>query len=372
MAIADRIAEELRTVAPDVHSDHLPLVGRSRSNFMHDVGPQKAMPSGGLLAMGNVRNIARDLRGGLLGLTFAQRRFLAGARGVYDRTIAVGDVFALLMALVARAPATYVGTAKSIRVAPYGPMERRVLRRAGQLFVRDEATAVDLRTHGLDATAPGNVIVDLFATHDDLRANDAVAGFDPAIAIFPGSREAAYGDARHLAGIIRRVARTLPHAGAVLSVAPQLDAERFIRECASDWTVVKRDDAPLLFELRDGNRTIVRAWRGSLGPILTRVTLVVGQAGTANEAAAAAGVPVVAIERGSDRKNAWYRRRQSGLLGDALTVLSGDMEEAAAGISLLLEDSSQRARMAETGRTMMGAPGGASAIARAIAGSLKR
>ena len=48
---------------------------------MHEVGPRRAMPSGGLIAMGNVRNIARDLRSGLLALTLAQRAFLARARG---------------------------------------------------------------------------------------------------------------------------------------------------------------------------------------------------------------------------------------------------------------------------------------------------
>ena len=50
-----------------------------------------------------------------------------------------------------------------------------------------------------------------------------------------------------------------------------------------------------------------------------------GQAGTANEAAAAAGVPVVAFERDRDRKTAWYRMRQHGLLGEALAVLPGDL-----------------------------------------------
>jgi len=96
IAIADRIAEEVHAVAPSLEIEHLALVGRSRSQFMRDVGPQDVMPSGGLIAMGNVRNIVRDMRGGLVGLTLAQRRFLLNARGRYDRTIAVGDIFAAM------------------------------------------------------------------------------------------------------------------------------------------------------------------------------------------------------------------------------------------------------------------------------------
>lgn len=372
IAIADRIAQELRNAAPDLEIDHLALVGRSKAQFMHDVGPQQAMPSGGLIAMGNVRNILRDVRGGLLGLTLAQRRFLVKARGKYVRAVAVGDVYALLMALAARVPATYIGTAKSVRVAPYGPMERRLLSRADQIFVRDRATAERLRSEGVAAEAPGNVIVDLFATADDPRANVAVAGFEPALALFPGSREAAYNDAVFLADVVRAAARTNPQLGGALSLAPLLDLPRFQREFSKTWTVVPLETGPVAFELRDGGRTVIRAWRGDLGPLLARVQLVVGQAGTANEAAAAAGIPVVAFERGSDRKTAWYRMRQSGLLGDALAVLPGELNAAAGGVHELLADAARRERMGAAGREMMGPPGGARAIAGAIAQSVKR
>ncbi len=372
IAIADRIAQEVRELAPELEIDHLALVGRSKARFMHDVGPQEAMPSGGLIAMGNVRNIVRDIGGGLLGLTLAQRRFLVRARGRYARVVAVGDVYALLMALAVRVPATYVGTAKSVRVAPYGTMERRVLRRADQIFVRDSATAERLRSQGVAADAPGNVIVDLFAVADDLSADRAVAGFDPALALFPGSREAAYNDAVFLADVLRRAAGSNQSLGGVLSLAPMLDLARFREAFQQTWTVVPLHDGPLEFELRDGDRTLIRAWRGELGPLLTRVQLVVGQAGTANEAAASGGIPVIAFERGSDRKTAWYRMRQSELLGDALAVFPGDLDSAATGVQTVLADAARRERMAAAGRALMGPPGGARAIAGAIVRSVKR
>jgi len=366
-AIAARIARELAALAPEFGLDHLALVGEfGHPSEMRDVGPRRAMPSGGLIAMGNVRNIARDVGGGLVGLTLAQLRFLQGARGEYAAAAAIGDVYALLMALRADAPTAYVGTAKSVYVAPYGPMEERVLRKARAVFVRDEPTAARLRERGTEASAPGNVIVDLFATGDDPRADDAFAGFAPAIALFPGSRSGAYDEARTLARFVRDLARERPALGAALSIAPGLDADRFAATFAGDgWTVRATGDPARPFDLYAGDRALVRAWRGEIGPLLARASLVIGQAGTANEAAAGAGVPVVAYAPPGERANAWYRTRQRGLLGDALLVVT--QPDALGQIARLLDDPERRAAMGAAGRKRMGAPGGARAIARAIA-----
>ncbi|HTU69075.1 MAG TPA: hypothetical protein VMF11_02045 [Candidatus Baltobacteraceae bacterium] len=367
IAIADRIARDVRSLAPEIEIDHLPLVGESRAYFMNEVGPRQAMPSGGLIAMGNLSNILRDLRGGLLALTLAQRKFLVRVRGRYALAVAIGDAFALLMTLATRVPAVYVGTAKSVRVAPYGAFERRVLRRADVVFVRDEPTAERLRAQGVDARAPGNVIVDLFGERDDPRADAVTEGFDPLLAVFPGSRQSAYRDAQFLLDVVRRVAADRPGLGAVLSIAPLLDAARFARHLAQDgWEVEDSADVRMPFVLRDRGRALARAWRGEIGPLLARAALVIGQAGTANEAAAAAGVPVIAFERDRDRKTAWYRMRQHGLLGDALLVLPGDPVRAAAGVAALLDDAPRRARMGALGRERMGPAGGAQAIARTI------
>ena len=367
IAIADRIAQDVRVLSSDVAIDHLPLVGESKSVYMREVGPRRAMPSGGLIAMGNVRNIVADLRGGLLALTWLQWKFLTQAQGEYDRVVAVGDVFALLMALRAGTPTTYVGTAKSVRVAPYGFFERQVLRRADAIFVRDEATAQTLRAQGVPAQAPGNVIVDLFGGEDDPRADAAAAGFVPVLAVLPGSRQSAYADARFLLDVVARVGRDRPQLGAVVSIAPLLDPATFAQGFRADgWDVVEDADARIPFTLRRDGRVYARAWRGAIGPLLLRAQLVMGQAGTANEAAAAAGVPVIAFERDRDRKSAWYRMRQHGLLGEALLVLPGDVARAAASVNALLEDAPRRAQMGAHGRERMGGPGGARAIAREL------
>lgn len=360
-AIASRIASELPRES--YACDHLALVGEfGHPSVMTDVGPRRTMPSGGLIAMGNVRNIARDVRGGLIGLTFAQLAFLRRIRGTYDCVVAVGDAFALFMSLLARVPAVFVGTAKSVYLAPYGPVEERLIARARSVFVRDDATARRLESHGLRAQA-ANVITDLHRSEEEA----AFPRYDPFFALFPGSREAAYADAVFLTRVAARLLRDRPGGGAALSIAPGLHVDEFAqRLVAAGFRIAGRDDAREPFVVRDGEREIVRAYRGDIGALISRATLVLGQAGTANEAAAAAGVPVVAFDLQGEKKSAWYRMRQSALLGDALFVADGNADAACAQIDALLGDAARMRAMSETGRERMGAPGGARRIASAI------
>lgn len=366
-AIADRIAAELHALLPDATLDHLALVGEPVSDSTRPVGPRRAMPSGGLIAMGNLRNLVRDLGSGLLPLVVAQRGFLRSIRGSYDVAVAVGDVYALAMTLRAGTSTVFVGTAKSVSVAPYGPFEARVLARADVRYVRDEATARALRARGLSVEPAANVIVDLFVVQPDAAADAALAEFDPALALFPGSRASAYDDAAFLLEVVHGVAEALPRAGAALSIARGLDVARFADAARhAGWKVEgeSRDEVP--FRLSLHGRTLVRAWTGSPAPLLRRAALVLGQAGTANEGAAAAGVPVVAFQREGDGKARWYRRRQQGLLGDAMAVFCGKAPEAAASVCDLLNDPARRRHMSDTGRARMGEPGAARRIGERI------
>ena len=343
-AIAARIAQETRALGT-LRTDHLGLVGDALgAEGFDDVGPRRAMPSGGLVAMGNVRAFARDLGAGFLGLFANQVRFLRRARGTYAGVVAVGDAYACALAALAGGALAYVGTAKSMHVAPYGPFERRILRRARRVFVRDAATAADLRAHGVAAEAPGNVIVDLLASDERIGWNGPVR-----LVLLPGSRERAYADALRIAALVAELRARGAPLDAVLSIAPNLDPARF---------------APAV------ERGGLRTWSGPIGALLPGATLAIGQSGTANEAAAAQGIPVVALELDDAPRDAWYRRRQVGLLGDALLVVPGDPVAGADAVAGLLADEVRRARMGAAGRERMGGPGGARAIAEAVVGML--
>ncbi len=365
VAIAARIAREVRVLCPDARLDHLALVGAGERAELHAVGPRRALPSGGLIAMGNVPNIVRDLRAGLLGLTFAQRRFLRANRGVYDVAVVVGDVFGLWMARALATPIVYAGTAKSVAVAPYGRFEERLLARTARCFVRDAATAERLRRHGV-ACEPANAIVDLFdAPEPEGDARD-LPDARPRLLLLPGSRAEAYSDGRFSLRVVRELAATHPHLGGVLSIAGTLDPERFAAAARADGWNVLPGTGPSPFRLALGERIVVQARRELSVAVLRASDVVLGQAGTANEAAAALGVPVVAFQRGGRRAGAWYRRRQMALLGEALYVATGGVAPAAREVAALLADAPRRARMGAIGRARMGDPGGARRIAQAV------
>ncbi|MGP6157202.1 MAG: lipid-A-disaccharide synthase-related protein [Vulcanimicrobiaceae bacterium] len=355
-AIAERVAAGVRAAASaPLTLEHLPLVGEGAGgSALTTVGPRRQLPSGGLVAMGNVRNFARDLRAGFAALLAAQIAFLRTNGRRYACAVAVGDVYALLLALLSGARTVFVGTAKSVYVAPYGPFERRVLRRAARIFVRDRATAERLRSQGVPAEAPGNVIVDLLA-------DDGAAPPGPYLVVLPGSRPAAYRDGVRLASVVRGLGSRRPPVEAFFSVARTLDAERFARALGDDgWTVARDGES---FEARTPGTRLV-SWNGPLGALLRRSSLVLGQAGTANEQAAACGVPVVALDPGG--RLDWYRMRQRGLLGEALALIPSQPDAGAAALADLLADEPRLARMAAAGRERMGGPGGAAAVARAV------
>ena len=359
-AIAARIALALREGSHEtLELDLMSLVGEGAgAGGLALVGPRRTMPSGGLVAMGNVRAFAGDLGAGFLPLFWAQCRFLWQIGSAYDAVVAVGDVFALGLTLFSRRPTLFVGTAKSVYVAPYGPFERVILRRARRIFVRDEPTALVLRAERVAAEAPGNVITDLIDEEPPAMPGEWLA-------LLPGSREPAYGDGLRLARVARAVSLLRPGLGALLSVAPALDAERFARDLAADgWHISDVGPGAAAFEARAAAARLV-AWRGSYGALLRASVAVLGQAGTANEQAAAFGLPVIALG-GPSPGGDWYRMRQRRLLGDALLLVTPEPAGAAAAIDALLSDSVGRARMARAGRERMGSAGGAVAIAQAI------
>ena len=358
-AIAARVARELPSLAHEpLGLDLLSIVGTGISNGgLTVVGPRRRLPSGGLVAMGNVRAFARDLGAGFAGLLGAQLAFLRAARNRYDAVVAVGDAYALALALVTGARTVFVGTAKSVYVAPYGPFERTLLRRALRVFVRDEPTAGALRAQRVAAEAPGNAIVDLAGDEPAARAGTWLG-------ILPGSRETAYGDGLRLARVVVALARRRPALGALFSVAPALDVARFERELVTEGWQLFAGEGDVPFEARRGDARLV-AWRGSAAALFRASIAVLGQAGTANEQAAAFGLPVVALQARRARDD-WYRMRQRRLLGDALLVVPPEPDAAAAAIDALLDDGQRLAAMGAVGRARMGGSGGAHAIARAV------
>ncbi len=339
IAIAARIAADVHRLG-DVATDHLALVGaKFAEGELVTVGPRRSMPSGGLVAMGNIAAFARDVVAGFIPFWLEGVRFLRRAHGRYDIVVAVGDVYCLWMALRARTSTFFVGTAKSAYVAPYGRGECRLMRSAKRVFVRDAATQRVVQACGVAAEAPGNVIADLAQSDERFPWSDEV---DARIVVLPGSRASAYTNAMAIGNALRDV-QGKRKVDVAISIAPGIDEARLLAALGVP----------------------ARAWPGELGALFAGATLAIGQAGTANEAAAAAGVPVVALAD-SARKEDWYRMRQRKLLDGALAIVPSNPSAAAREIQMLIDDPQRRAGMSSTGHERMGKPGGAAAIARAI------
>ena len=119
--IAVRILKELQqqTSAPEIFA--LPIVGEGRAYQRLNIpviGSVRTMPSGGFIYMDG-RQLAKDLRGGLLQLTLNQlksvRRWVKIQKksGYSAKILAVGDIVPLLFAWLSGSEYAFVGTAKS-------------------------------------------------------------------------------------------------------------------------------------------------------------------------------------------------------------------------------------------------------------------
>ncbi len=371
MAIAGYIARALVAVRQDAIVEHLPLVGEpADDSWPPAVGPRAAMPSGGLVAFWNLKNIARDLRAGLGSLSLRQFAFLRRRRD--DVIVAVGDIYcAAACMLFARRPTVFVATAKSEYVAPHSGLECAIARRARVVFARDAATAHALERRGVHAVFAGNVMMDGLASEGVSLPAPANA---VRIAVLPGSRS----DTReNVSAAIRRLKlvaeRLVPRGESVqayVSQAPTVAAGEVSAGVRSEGlTVEPTGTLGGITAIASGANLHVALVSGALGDLLRASDIVLGQAGTGNEQAVGLGKPVVSaadVQVGRPESVGWYRMRQQRLLGDALLVLPTDDAAFAAGVIALLDDSARRAKMAQAGRERMGGTGAASAIAEAV------
>lgn len=367
-AIAGYIARAIRDLDPAAKMAHLPLVGTvSPDTWPPPVGPQRSMPSGGLVTNWNVRHVVKDLAAGLGRLSLQQSRYLS-KQATRDAIVAVGDVYCLaLSSFFARRPSIFVATAKSDYVARHSALECAIARRAAVTFTRDEPTARSLRQAGVSARYAGNVMMDGLLPRGGIikRTSGALH-----VAVLPGSRADAARNARmsalHLLTLGSLLAEQGRQVQAFFAPAPSVadaDIAAAITEAGLPLSV--QPDVTRAVARRD-NLTIMIV-PGAFADVLDAADIVFGQAGTANEQAAGLGKPLFAAAEPGERpdKMHWYRMRQKRLLGEALMVLPADPHGFVRGVMTALDDPAKLAQMSTAGRQRMGAQGGAAAVAAA-------
>ncbi|MBS2038706.1 hypothetical protein JST97_27240 [bacterium] len=354
-AIAASILEHLPA---ELEITVFPLIGAGSAYARRwpQMGEAGAPPSQGLSNQ-SWRLWLEDFRHGLAGRVLRQWKQLRQQRAC--TALAVGDLVPCALAALAGMRTIYfVGTAKSVYHHAYSWPERFLLKRwVKKALVRDQPTADFLTLHGLSAAYLGNAMM------DETVPLGLDLGFERALALFPGSRAQAPQELPRQLRIWQRLQADFPCPAAV-AVAPGMDLQSLVPASSSlRLTGEERGVVGWLDEK-------VALVQGALGDLLARSWLALGQAGTAHEQAAGAGVPVVSLHPTPNGPLGWYRGRQQGLLGDALLVVSEDEAQAAKALARLATDPVERERRAAIGRERMGLPGGAARMAAWLARQL--
>ncbi len=397
-AIAVRILEELQRQphAPELAA--LPIVGEGRA-YTHlnipIIGTVEPMPSGGFIYMDG-RQLWRDLKSGLIGLTLTQlqavRQWSHGEKGVI---LAVGDIVPLLFAWASGADYAFVGTAKSEYYlrdeagwlpttsklekalgSVYLPWERWLMsqKRCKAVFPRDKLTAEILQQQGISAFDLGNPMMDDLTGNG--KINEALKQLEQwtglKILLLPGSRrpEAEYNWQK----IVKATKGVIAAKEQVLflgAIAPGLSLEPFIHHLeAEGWQLQQDNVASLSIEdvdaavLRQKNAIVVLT-QTAYQDCLQAADLAIAMAGTATEQFVGLGKVAIAIPGNGPQFTPAFAEAQTRLLGPSV-ILANHPDEVADRIKSILENQQQRELIASNGRRRMGSPGAAARIANCL------
>lgn len=421
--IAVRILQELlqQSNPPDIFA--LPLVGEGHAYQQLDIpviGSVRTMPSGGFVYMDS-RQLAKDIRGGLLQLTFNQikaiRRWVSTQKKLGNKRaiLAVGDIVPLLFANFSGANYAFVGTAKSeyyvrdeVGLLPrktkgakwenfsgsiYHPWERWLMsrRRCRAVFPRDSLTTEILKKWPIPAFDFGNPMM------DGLEPSFPTARFYTAdvqqqeisrpliVTLLPGSRAPeAYNNweiimvaVSALLASFRERDSVFHTSGTIVflgAIAPGLDCNTLSKTLTTQgW----RSHSELPVQLSDPNVLTFKQKNAYL--VLTQqayndclhlADFAIAMAGTATEQFIGLGKPAIAIPGAGPQYNPAFAEAQSRLLGPSL-ILVDKPGQVAKVVQSLFKNPDRLQLIADNGVLRMGKPGAAERIANCLQSRLR-
>ncbi|HEY9668660.1 MAG TPA: lipid-A-disaccharide synthase-related protein [Coleofasciculaceae cyanobacterium] len=400
--IAVRILQELQQHpgAPEIAA--LPLVGEGRAYSQLGIpiiGPVQTMPSGGFVYMEG-RQLMRDVRSGLLQLSWTQFKAVRRWSKRGGVILAVGDIVPLLFAWLSGAPYAFVGTAKSeyyVRdesgllpnrpigekwsKSVYYPWERWLMsrRRCKAVFLRDRLTTEVLQKWSIPALDLGNPMMDGI-----LPERPEPVYYDPnaelkemqrslIVTLLPGSRvPEAYENWQKIvqatSGFLDTFRdRSLLFLGAI---APALSLDP-LRETLQGhgWRQQLSQEAMSNLQLTDENAITFTRQNATLiltqndyNLCLLKADCCIAMAGTATEQFVGLGKPAIAIPGEGPQYNPAFAEAQTRLLGPSL-ILVEQPQKVASVVQQLFRDPDWLQLIAENGHQRMGQPGAARRIA---------
>lgn len=329
----------------------LPCVGDGQSYLcagIRVVGTRKTLPSGGF---GHQRFSAlwQDVRAGLLGLIGLQYQSIKKERP--DWILAVGDIFPVLLGQWAQTPVIHVGTAYSVFLRTLWPIERAILRRCVGVFPRDKKTAIYQEKYHIPTYYYGNIMMDdplLSATDHELSVQiNHIKNKSKVIALIPSSRDDAYENLE----ILLRIAQKMTDKNMLFLIAqsPRLSAEKISARIAP-------------FQ----NSLSLLTYTGALGNVIHACDVAMGMTGTGNEQVAGLGKPMILLQGSGPQSTSQRLHHYEKLLGTAVCVPKGSVQEKAKQIESLVFDTMRCKAMGCEGMARMGHSGGTEKIAEHI------
>ena len=325
------------------------------------VGPRASIASGGArTAKGSLR---RDMAKGGLAMIPPVFKFLRSVRNRYDRIIVVGDAIVPTLAwLTGLKDLYYIDCYKTGAARLYSAAERFVISRScKKVFCRADNLAALLRDAGIDASAPGNLMMDTIPTGD---FNAAARRIRPlAVTLLPGSRgETSKNFARKVAALRLLPDDSIPDI--FLAVAGDLSVDDLSSAAGLRRTHLLSSESDDLGTLTDGKLTVHMLRGSAMGNALMASDIVLSQAGTATTQSLGLGKPVIYMMSPKDRQSRFLDEQV--FFGEARIAVPGEPEAIAAALVDLISSSEKRERLGAAGRERIGPPGAIGAVLDAL------
>ncbi|WP_373542926.1 lipid-A-disaccharide synthase-related protein [Chamaesiphon sp.] len=406
-AIALPVLQELRKLSQPPEIVTLPIVGVGTAYSGHDfaiAGLTQVLPSGGFLNQDR-RQLARDLRGGLVGLTIDQIQTIRDWGRSGGKILAVGDIVPLLFAWMSGADYAFIGTAKSeyylrdrqgqilasqrdaIEAKTgcyYFPWERWLLsrRRCTAVFPRDKLTTEVLQQHQIPAFDLGNPMMDGVATDvsKPLFYQSQPARRELArpliVTLLPGSRpREAYAN---WGKIIIAVGSLIPvfkqrKILCLAAIVPTLDLDILQGDLVKlGWTKVTTPDSELTSFIADPSTIYYQRDNATIAICTQAYTqfmqqgdCAIAMAGTATEQFIGLGKPAFIIPGDGPQFTPAFAEAQTRLLGESV-ILVPQPQDVGVEMQRLLQQPDRLQSIARNGLLRMGTPGAARRIAECL------
>jgi uncharacterized protein (TIGR03492 family) len=410
-AIALPVLQELRKLAPAAEIVTLPIVGVGKaysSNGFAIAGHVQTLPSGGFNQ--DSRQLARDLQGGLTGLTIEQIRTVRNWGKTGGQILAVGDIVPLLFAWLSRADYAFIGTAKSeyyirdsqgqilasqqnsIEVKTgsyYFPWERWLLSRGKckAVFPRDQLTVENLRQYQIPAFDLGNPMTDGVAAdpHSPIFDQPQSAENEQVrpliVTLLPGSRPPeAYTNWSQILIAVNSLIPVFDQRKIIClaAITPTLDL-KILQGHLSElgWVQLVNPDPDLTSLIPDRSAIYYRRDHATI-VISTQAyrqcmhlgECAIAMAGTATEQFIGLGKPAFIIPGAGPQFTSAFAEAQTRLLGESV-ILVAQAQDVGMEMQRLLAQPDRLQSIAQNGLLRMGTPGAARRIAACLVETLR-